>query len=556
MGLGIRDDMTSDDWNTLTSTGTIHLTAISGLHIGLIATLAFFIGRWLWALPVFTLHWVPASKMGAVFAMMAAVLYAALAGFSIPTQRALIMVITIMLCLLSNRAMSRFDIFLLALLSVLLISPASVIAPGFWLSFAAVAIIFYTLGGRNRAKGIWQKSLKVHFILALGLAPFLALFFGQNPLLGPLANIVAVPFFALLITPLILLGILSMSVFRPAGETLLKTVDYLIDAFWPFLEWIANLPFASLTGNITSMTVFMISLLGIVIILMPKGLPGRWLAGIFFLPVLLVQTSTPMQGDFEFVLLDVGQGLAAAIRTRDHVLLYDTGAKFSADFDTGKAVILPYFTSIGVNSLDKVIISHGDNDHVGGFQSIIKKIPIAETLTSVPEKLNGENIRLCEPGQSWEWDGVMFEIIHPEPDYAGKSNNRSCVLKIDNGHKSVLLTGDIEASAEAVLMKNNKGLDIDLLVAPHHGSKSSSTEAFISSLSPDIVLFPVGYRNRFHHPAEKVISRYEKSGIKSLNTASDGAIRFNIGRTISAPDRYRVDHGHFWNRDRAKNRVE
>ncbi len=556
MGLGIRDDMTPDDWHVLTSTGTVHLTAISGLHIGLIAALAFFLGRWLWSFPVITLHWLPATKMGAICAMIAAVLYAALAGFSIPTQRALIMVISIMLCLLSNREMSRFDIFTIALLSVLLFSPASVIAPGFWLSFTAVAIIFYTLSGRMKTAGLWQKSFKVHFILVIGLAPFLLLFFGQNPLLGPLANIIAVPFFALLITPMILLGIFTLSIFKPAGEALLKITNSLIDTFWPILEWIANLPHTSLIGNIPSMTAFLISLLGIIILLMPKGLPGRWLAGVFFLPAFLIQMPSPEQGNFEFVLLDVGQGLAVVIRTREHVLLYDTGAKFSADFDTGKAVILPYLKSIGINKLDKVIISHGDNDHIGGFQSLAKEMLITETLSSVPEKLQGDNIHLCKSGQNWTWDGVSFEILHPEPDYAGKGNNRSCVLKIDNGYKSVLLTGDIEATAETVLMKNNQDLDVDLLVAPHHGSKTSSTTDFLSVVSPEYVLFPAGYRNRFHHPAEMVVKRYEESDIKHLNTATDGAIRFNIGKTISTPDRYRQDHGHFWNRDHVNNHVE
>ena len=294
---------------------------------------------------------------------------------------------------------------------------------------------------------------------------------------------------------------------------------------------------------------------------MPRGLPGRWLGGVFFLPVFLLPISTPEYSEYEFILLDVGQGLSAVVRTKNHLLVYDTGAKYSADFDSGKAVVLPYLKSIGVKSLDKVIISHGDSDHRGGYQSLAEEMAIAETLTSVPEKLYGENIHLCESGQHWKWDGVNFEILHPEKNYKGKGNNRSCVLKIDNGHKSVLLTGDIEASAERDLIADqaynlyNK-LDIDLLVAPHHGSKTSSTIEFLSAVSPEYVLFPVGYRNRFQHPAETIVFRYQQNDITPLDSISDGAIRFSIGETISAPDRYRQDHGHFWNRGRPGNRVK
>ncbi len=557
LGLGIKDGLTTEVWNILRLTGTVHLIAISGLHIGLIAALSFFVGRWLWSLPLITLHWIPATKVAAVFAVIAAISYTAAAGFSIPTQRALIMVVTIMFCLLSNREMSRFDIFSISLLSVLVFSPASVISPGFWLSFTAVAIIFYTLSGRMNTKGIWQASFKVHFILALGLSPLLALFFGQNPLMGPLANIFAVPFFSLLITPLVLLGILLLSILKPMGEMVLKLTDRLIDSFWPFLEWVASLPYTSLQVNIFSIGIFIASLLGVVIILMPRGVPGRWLGTIFFLPVFLIQVPVPGINEYEFTLLDVGQGLSAVVRTNNHTLVYDTGAKYSAEFDTGKAVILPYLKAIGVKSLDKVIISHGDNDHAGGYKSLAEGIPITETLTSVPQKLQGENIYRCESGQNWEWDGVRFEILHPGKNYQSKENNRSCVLKVDNGHKSVLLTGDIEAAAESVLINDKAAmLDIDLLVAPHHGSKTSSTDEFLTAVSPEYVLFPVGYRNRFHHPAETIVLKYQKNDIIRLNSASDGAISFSIGESISTPDRFRQKHGHFWNRSNARNRVE
>lgn len=418
LSLGIRGELTQDDWDVLISTGTIHLVAISGLHIGLIAGLAFIIGRWFWSLPIYTLHWLPAIKMGAIFAIIAAFIYAGLAGFSIPTQRALIMVTTFMICLLLNWQISRFDMLLIALFGVLVLSPASVISPGFWLSFTAVAIILYVMTGRIKVTGIWHSLLKIHFILALGLAPLLMLFFGQNPILAPLANIIAVPFFGFLITPMVLTGLLLLNIFKPVGEGLLKSADFLIDRFWPVLQWIAELPYNVLQSTILSVAILISSLLGIFILLSPRGFPGKWLGIIFFLPIFIFDPSSPDYGEYEFTLLDVGQGLSAVVKTKDHILVYDTGAKFSKDFNAGKAVVLPYLKSRGIKKLDKVIISHGDNDHIGGYQSLAEEMIIEETLTSIPEKLKEmntqENIDLCHSDQGWEWDGVKFEILHPD----------------------------------------------------------------------------------------------------------------------------------------------
>ncbi len=551
MGLGIKDDINQTDWRILRKTGTIHLTAISGLHISFIAALAFFIGRWFWSLPVITLHWLPAVKAGAIFAILGAFVYAGLAGFSIPTQRALIMVTVIMLCLLSHREMSRFDIFSIALFSVLLFSPASVIAPGFWLSFSAVAIIFYTVSGRTKAPKLWRTSLKVHFILAIGLSPILLIFFGQNPLLGPVANIIAVPFFTLLITPMILLGIAFLSIFKPLGILLLSSSDYLIELFWPILEKIAALPFSSLSGNISSAIACLLSLFAVALFLMPKGLPGRWLGLLFIIPAVLIRTEPPAHGDYSLTLLDVGQGLSTVIRTKNHVLVYDTGAKFNDNFDLGKMVLLPYLHASDIDNLDTVIVSHGDNDHAGGYSSLAKELFIKQTLSSVPEQFADFNIEHCLAGQQWNWDGVSFEVLHPEANTSELSqNNRSCVLKVDNGYGSVLLTGDIEAKIESRLIAEHKDqLDIDILIAPHHGSKTSSTLAFISATSPEYVLISAGYRNRFHHPAKKIEKRYQTAGLKLLETSKEGAISFMIDKTISSPELYRQNHSHFWNRN-------
>ncbi|MFK8066664.1 MAG: DNA internalization-related competence protein ComEC/Rec2 [Gammaproteobacteria bacterium] len=557
LALGIRDDLSKSDWDILKTTGTIHLVAISGLHIGLIAVFGFFIGRWLWSLPVNTLHLAPASKVAAFFAIITAFIYAGLAGFTIPTQRALIMIVTFMVCVVLNKQTSRFDMLALSLLGVLILSPSSVLSVGFWLSFTAVGIIFYTVNGRTYAHGLWHSAFKIHFILALGLSPLLLTFFGQNPLSGPLANIIAVPFFGLLITPLVLLGVLLLNMVRPSGEGLIKLADYLIGQFWPFLEWIAGLPHNLFYGTISSIPILISSFFGIAILLLPRGFPARGMGLIFIAPVFLSDQNTLNQGEFDLTLLDVGQGLSSVIKTQNHTLVYDTGAKFSDDFDAGKAVVIPYLKSIKVNKINKVVISHGDNDHIGGFQSLNRAISIDQILTSVPDEIEGSAIQTCSSEQNWQWDGVKFSFLYPnkvntlsKSDQI-KSNNRSCVLRVDNGHKSILLPGDIEAVIETRLLKDKSSdiLDADILIAPHHGSKTSSSEAFISATSPEYVLLSTGYRNRYKHPHEDVLNTYRKHHVKILNTASVGAIRFRIGKTLSQPDQFRQDHGHFWNRN-------
>ena len=280
---------------------------------------------------------------------------------------------------------------------------------------------------------------------------------------------------------------------------------------------------------------------------MPRGLPARWVGLICLLPLLYTEPPRPTESEFWFTLLDVGQGLAAVVQTPRHVLIYDTGPWFSEDFDSGEAVIAPYLQHQGIDYVNTVMISHGDSDHIGGLKSLLEQVAVGKIVTSVPALIEHPRVEPCEEGQRWRWDGVDFAVLNPPPGQTGSENDRSCVLRVSVGEKVVLLPGDIERMAEAQLVRQHTAdLKAQILIAPHHGSKTSSSSSFIEAVDPDYVLFPVGYRNRYGFPKEEVQQRYLKQGVITLNVAEAGAIRWVIGDRIALPDRYRHSHRRYW----------
>lgn len=549
LAIGDRSRIHNEQWEILTGTGTNHLMAISGLHIGLVAGMAFFLGRWIWPLLWRAPLLVPAPRAAAVIALLAACGYAALAGFSIPTQRALIMVGVVMIALFLQRQISPSHGLALALGGVLLIDPMAVITVGFWLSFAAVAIILYGLGGRLHKKGGWRQWGRVQWVVSLGLLPLLAFSFQQAPLFSPLANLIAVPWVSLSVVPLTLLGAICLLLYPPLGGWLLLQAASLMGWLWPVLQWLAELRFAQwqLPAEVPPWSL-LAAVIGILWMLAPRGVPARWIGAGWLLPLVLTSPERPQQGEAWFTLLDVGQGLAAVVQTRNHTLVYDTGPKFSDHFDTGQAVVIPFLRREGITSLDMLIVGHGDNDHIGGADSLLQEYPARRLLTTVPERLPG-NTELCRQGQSWSWDGVRFSVLHPTPQSTVEGNNASCVLKVETAASSLLLTGDIEQRAERRLVDENpSALAAAIMVAPHHGSKTSSSQQFIDAVSPDYVLFPAGYRNRFHHPHPNVVGRYLANGTQMLDSAHHGAIRFRLGKDrLSAPESYRLAARRYWN---------
>lgn len=552
LALGDRSAISAEQWRVLTRTGTNHLLAISGLHIGFIAGLVFFISRWLWPFAGVFLHGIAAPRLAALNAMIAALVYAALAGFSIPTQRALIMLGIVLGLSFCYRRTSISHTITLALLLIVIIDPLAVMSVGFWLSFSAIIVIFYGMAFRVDVNSLWWRWGRAQFLVALGLLPLLVLWFQQVPLLSILANCVAVPWVSLLTVPLVLGGSLLLFISETAGRLMLELGGDSLELLWGFLEMLADMKFTVLPVASPSLAAFIAALVAVAILLMPSGLPARWLGAIWLLPLLVPSADLPEKGHFRLLLLDVGQGLAAVVQTRNHVMLYDTGPKYSERFNAGSGVILPYLRHNGVDKISILVQGHGDNDHIGGLLDVLDGMAVEKVLSSVPERIPHPNVLACEDGQSWHWDGVLFEILHPQKTTVLRGNDRSCVVRISQGRYSVLLTGDIERRAEQRLIDAYpKKLASNILIAPHHGSKTSSSAAFIGAVSPDYVLFPVGYRNRFNFPKKDIIDRYKRRGITMLDTVNSGAIEMQWDKSGLTIIHHRKELRRFWHRQLA-----
>ncbi len=555
LAIGERQAISQPQWEVLRKTGTIHLVAISGLHIGLVAGMVFILVQFLWPrVANATIYW-PAPRVAAVAGLLAATFYAALAGFTIPTQRALVMVAVVMLMLFLQRQRRFSDTLALALMVVLVIDPFVVMSAGFWLSFGAVAAIIFAMSGRLARRDLWWRWGRVHVVVAVALLPLLLLTFQQLPLLSPVANFVAVPWVSFVVVPLVLLGTSCVLYFPEIGSLLLDAASTALSFLWPFLELIEAQEQGLWLQHPPPKWTLIPALVGTLLLLAPRGLPGRWLGIIWLLPLLLVTPVRPADGDWWFTLLDVGQGLAAVVQTKNHTLVYDTGPRFSDSFDTGSAVVIPFLNSVGVKRVDMLVIGHGDNDHMGGARSVMSQIAVSQVISSVPERVTWQQTAArCVSGDEWQWDNVRFEILHP-PAQGFKGNDASCVLRVssvdDTGRhgSSLLLTGDIEASAERALLNERPGkLMARVVVAPHHGSKSSSSQAFIVASAPHYVLFPAGYLNRYNFPHPEVIQRYQQQGSEMLTSAAAGAITFHFNNEgdVRSIERYRYQNKRYW----------
>jgi competence protein ComEC len=561
LALGDRQQISPPQWTVLTRTGTNHLVAISGLHVGLVAGLAFFGMRRLWRCSAWAvLRW-PAPKAGALAGLLAALGYAMLAGFSVPTQRALVMVAVVMLALLLQRHTRPSRLLALALIVVLLLDPLAVLAPGFWLSFAAVAVILYGMQGRlGRPRRGWQRLQqwgRVQWLAALGLLPLLLLLFQKASLVAPLANLIAVPWVSLLTVPLTLLGSVLLWLLPPLGEALLQLAVWSLHGLWWLLQQLAAWPLAQWGQAAPASWVAGVALLGLLWLLAPRGMPARWLGAVWLLPLAFLPGPAIPPGQAQVALLDVGQGLAAVVRTGQHTLVFDTGPRFGSGFNTGEAVVGPYLRARGVTEIDVLVVSHGDNDHIGGVDGLLTVMPAGRILSSVPEALSPRPARACQAGQHWQWEGVEFDLLNPSvatPGHGRRENNRSCVLRVQAGGQRLLLTGDIEAGAERALIRQwGDGLAADVLVVPHHGSKTSSSAAFIQAVSPQVALFPVGYRNRYGFPKPAVVARYRQRGVRLLDSASNGAIELRLGADngLRAIQTYRQQAARYWHQQPA-----
>ena len=343
-------------------------------------------------------------------------------------------------------------------------------------------------------------------------------------------------------------GLLSAVPF--VADLIFIVADNLLAVLWWFLQFCAELPYAYMNWQKPAAISVLLGVVAVILFLSPRGLPGKYLVFPLCLPLVFVQPETVKNGEFHFTLLDVGQGLSAVVKTKNHLLVFDTGPRFSEAFDTGKAVVWPYLRALGEKNIDTLIISHGDNDHIGGMESLLAKMPVKSVLSGDIHKTLQQSARQCLAGQAWQRDGVKFEILHPSKAPTGDAeNNDSCVLKVSNKTHSLLLSGDIEKKAEKLLLEANVSLKSDVLVVPHHGSNTSSSKQFIAAVAPPVALYPAGYANRYGFPNAIVVERYDAQNITQFSTGNSGAISIkfanNGGFSISE---YRADNKRFWNR--------
>jgi len=546
LGVGERSGMSRLQWEVLRATGTSHLMAISGLHVGLVATLLFVVVRKGWSRWGDPVRW-PAPAVAAVTAMVAALVYALLAGFQVPAQRALIMVWLWMLSVLWSGKPDAWRVWSAALWVVLLLNPLSVLLAGFWLSFGAVAWILYLSLGRCGRVSRWRSIVSLQMALVLGLTPLLWLWFHQVSLVAPLANLVAIPWISLLVVPVLLLALLVLPLVAPLGELLLHIAEQLLVILWWWLEWLAAFPAVLLPLSAVPVAVLAVFAVGLVCLLAPKALPLRTLGLLLMLPAGAIQPERAGPGELWLTLLDVGQGLAVVLETRSHVLVYDAGPTFPQGLDSGESVVVPFLQQRGFRRVDRLVISHSDNDHIGGGEAVFQRLDVQQLQSGEPAAIAWARATRCRAGQRWVWDGVSFEYLAPaQPD---SGNNASCVLRIETADgRAVLLPGDIERSVEnALLGAQPRRLAAQVLIAPHHGSNTSSTPAFVRAVDPDMVLFAVGYRNRFGFPRPAVVQRYQEAGATVLDTAHSGAIQLRLvaGQALQAAA-FRVSVRRYW----------
>lgn len=545
--IGYRGDIAPPQWQTLIDTGTNHLLAISGLHVGMVAGLGFLLGRGLWrggvrlraqaARPVLS-----DRQAGAWLALLFGWAYALLAGFSVPTQRTALMLGVGLSGLLLRREWPISRLLGWAAVLVILIDPLAVLDVGFWLSFGAVALILYVSGNRLRPPDRqipgWQVAVRLQLALSLGLLPLTALLFLRGSLVSPLANLFAVPWVTFLVTPMALLGAALLFVLPTAGSDLLLFCAFLLDGLMGLLQFLSEGPHARLFFSTPSPWAWPLAALGTLWLLAPAGVPARAYALALWLPLFWPTTQPLPAGEARIEVLDVGQGLSIIVRTQNHTLLYDAGPRANRGFDAGERIVLPALRARGITRLDTLVLSNGDADHAGGAPALLAALPVQRLLSGEIERLPAlpapsPRPEACERGAFWVWDGVRFLVLHPDGQAEASSNDRSCVLRIQAGNgEALLLTGDIERRAEARLVASQSEahpLRADWLLVPHHGSRSSSTPPFLDAVQARHALGSVGYRNRFGHPHAQVLARYDEAGVPVYLTRDCGTLRFTLG---------------------------
>ena len=531
--VGDKTKISKDQWRVFSATGTIHLMVISGLHIGLVAGVVFWLCGFLIAPFSRYLSHLHLRILPSLLSILAAGFYATLAGLSIPTLRATLLVILFNVAYIVYRKISFAFILMFAAVVVLLADPLAFMQPGFWLSFGAVFFLMYGFSCRYQEHNWWRKIASAQVLVFFALFVPLVSMNMMVSFNSPLANLVAVPVMSLLIVPLLFFAAMLISLCPLCSIFVFKVVDFFMHGLWQYLVWVDRIDGTINLQPPGSVLAILIGIVGTLLLLSPRALNVR-LLGLCLLLVFLFP-ARDRDEKFSLTVLDVGQGLSVVFGNQKQQFVYDTGAKFSESFDMGTRIIAPYLNSEGVRNLEAIFISHADNDHIGGLNGLLSSHNSREISASEPNAVAqhaNSPATFCGGGKVWIYDEIRIEAIWPYADVNVtdiKRNNRSCVLLIEVANKQILLTGDIEKKIERRLLADAKlPEDIDVLIAPHHGSNTSSTYSLIHRLSPKHVIFSAGYKNRYRHPAEKVVNRYQKVGSEQWITGNDGAISIKI----------------------------
>ncbi|MFL9916460.1 DNA internalization-related competence protein ComEC/Rec2 [Paraburkholderia fungorum] len=627
LAIGAQDEVSAADWLLMRGTGTSHLVAISGLHIGFVASLAAWLAGAVWRRSGFVgRNWplrLPAQVVAVTGGALFAGLHAALAGFNVPAQRALWMAGVVALAFISGQNVARSVVLAWALGMVLLVDPWAVVSAGFWLSFCAVAAILFAMSGQPRVQDheqrrdeedeggvtptrrsrLWSGTCRrvrafgarlhsaahVQFAVTVALAPLTVYWFAQIPLIGPLANAFAIPWVSLLVTPAVLAGVALPA---PVDAYALRAAHTLLDLLATGLQMLSGPAWALWRLPQPHAWALAAAAVGVLWCLAPRGWPLRWAAPLTWLPLLMPAPPGPPHGSFRLTALDIGQGTSVLVETAHHALLFDAGPGPESTH-AGERVVVPFLQAHGVTALDTLIISHADSDHSGGAPAVLDAIEVRQMVAALAPanplwsnaRQRGADTLPCAAGQRWQWDGVEFAMLWPDAGpLQGKPNAHCCVLRVStlpaalnlpvtasplvaqsmpltDGRAvagrmpagtvqtappriAALLAADIEAPVERVLLARDRdALRAQVLVVPHHGSKTSSTEPFLDSIDPLIALFQVGYRNRFHHPNAGVFERYKARHIELARSDADGAVRVDIGTGLSPAPSLNVGPG-------------
>lgn len=550
LAIGDQRAIPPQQWQVFTRTGVNHLMSISGLHVTMVSGLAFALAYWGWRRSARLVIRLPARKAAALAGLAAALVYTLLAGFAVPAQRTLYMLAVAAGALWLGRIASVSTVLAAALFIVLLVDPWAVLAPGFWLSFGAVAVIMFVSAGRI-AQPHWLPGwVRVQWSVTVALVPPLIALFKQVSLVSPLANAIAIPVVSLVVVPLTLIGAVL-----PVDFVLLLA-QWVMAWCGALLEALSALPAAVWQQHAPPPWAVVAAAAGVIWLLLPRGIPARWLGAALFAPLALTTGPRLGEGELRLTVLDVGHGLAIAAVTRNHALLYDTGPAFGPGADSGNRIIVPFLRASGIKVLTGMIVSHDDADHSGGAVSVLQALPVNWFASSLPAPgppgLDAQRAYRCFAGQQWQWDGVAFEILHPQQaSYEApriRDNDRSCVLRVSAPGGTVLVPADIERRSERELVGGaRERLRADVLIAPHQGSRTSSTAEFVAAVAPRAVIFPVGYRNRFGHPHNEVVERYRGLGSRIYRTDRDGAVTvtFSASGTIHI-EPHRAHYRRYW----------